>query len=820
MRQQQTTARWFGLVWTLCAGATWYAFGCGSAAPSSSSTPVPIELPSSMSLPSAIGISVTDVRASSNEAVPLAKAASVAKATALPGDTDAAKVYYFHDQANTKIDAIFALFADITFSTSSNVTSASGTLSDGSSYTIDFTAFTNASVSNRVITSVDPTATCSGHTGTLPICVRAYINGRIVLTGIITGAINSTQSSKGAGLFRSVSGCTAATTAAALVDGSGCDELTVVFDQTDTNSRQLEFYRTTNAADPNGVTVRSAHTYAKQETSDGVITVTGTNTASYSISGSSADTTVSGIWVRESSKVKLKFTLAGQSVSEECRSTTSNSTTTDCVTATLPDPPAAVASTDTGISSDTTAPSVSSTSPTASATFVDVTSAITATFSEAMDSSTITTSTMGLTQGSRVISGTVSYNSSTKVATFTPTSALSTNTTYTLSITTGVKDSTGNAMASAYSSSFTTGRLAISAGFNHTLFLKTDGTVWAVGLNDRGEIGDGTTTNRTSPVQVSSLTQVIAVSACNDTSLALKTDGTVWAWGADSNVGMLGQGSSVGNKSTPQQISTLSGITAIACVHQHALALKSDGTVWAWGSNTLDGTQGGQLGQATTTTSNATPTQVSSLSGITVTAIAAGFYHSMALASNGTVYAWGSNGVGQLGNNTTTSTSSAVTVSGLTTATAIAASGTWSMALRSDSTVVAWGDDTAGQNGNGDAGASLTPTAVLLGSQELPTVMAITAGSGFGLALLNDGTIAAWGDNDNGQLGDGTTTNRTSAVQISSTSISNVVMLDAGLDHSVAIIVGGLRSWGENNDGELGLGDTTDRSTPTSVPTF
>jgi len=197
----------------------------------------------------------------------------------------------------------------------------------------------------------------------------------------------------------------------------------------------------------------------------------------------------------------------------------------------------------------------------------------------------------------------------------------------------------------------------LAVGAWHSLALKNDGTVWAWGNNDYGQLGNGTTsgssttttgdsntTNR-SPAQVSGLNDVIAISAGSSHSLALKSDGTVWAWGSN-NVGQLGDGTTT-DRNRPVQVSGLTNVIAITggC-ESHSLALKSDGTVWAWGYNNF-----GQLGDGTTT-NRSTPVQVSGLSGIS--AIGAGSGHSVALKSDGTVWAWGHNAYNQLGDGTTT----------------------------------------------------------------------------------------------------------------------------------------------------------------------
>jgi len=178
------------------------------------------------------------------------------------------------------------------------------------------------------------------------------------------------------------------------------------------------------------------------------------------------------------------------------------------------------------------------------------------------------------------------------------------------------------------------GVVAIAVGGYHSLALKSDGTVWTWGQG------------RSTPVQVANLSGVVAIASGDGHSLALKSDGTVMAWGRN-NYGQLGDGTFT-PRATPVQVANLSGVVAIAGGRVHSLALKSDGTVMAWGSNNADG----RLGDGTTFGSRPTPVQVANLSG--VVAIADGDDHSLALKSDGTVMAWGSNNYGQLGDGTFT----------------------------------------------------------------------------------------------------------------------------------------------------------------------
>ncbi|KAA9345757.1 T9SS type A sorting domain-containing protein [Adhaeribacter soli] len=205
------------------------------------------------------------------------------------------------------------------------------------------------------------------------------------------------------------------------------------------------------------------------------------------------------------------------------------------------------------------------------------------------------------------------------------------------------------------------GITAIAAGGLHSLFLKNDGTVWACGSNIYGELGDGTTVKRRTPVQVTSLSGITAISASPGSvgilthSLFLKSNGTVWGCGTNSN-GQLGDGSTT-QRNTPVQVSGLTGIIKINAGRQHSLFLKNNGNAWAVGNNAS-----GQLGDGTTV-QKTTAVQVPGLTN--VVAIESGWDHSLFLKADGTISACGFNGSGQLGNGTTANASSPILLTNL-----------------------------------------------------------------------------------------------------------------------------------------------------------
>ncbi|GEL75434.1 hypothetical protein MVI01_72180 [Myxococcus virescens] len=346
---------------------------------------------------------------------------------------------------------------------------------------------------------------------------------------------------------------------------------------------------------------------------------------------------------------------------------------------------------------------------------------------------------------------------------------------------------------------------AVSGGWCTSFFLKEDGTLWAWGRNEYGQLGDGTTTARFTPVQVHGLTGVAAVAAGNSShSAALKADGTVWTWGYNGN-GALGDGTTT-NRATPAQVQGLTGVVAVA-VGGHTVAVKSDGTVWAWGWN-----EKGQLGDGTTT-GRLTPVQVKGLTG--VVAVAATSYHTVAVKSDGTVWAWGWNEDGQLGDGTTTDRLTPVQVQGLTGVTAVAVGYYHNVALRSDGTVWAWGWNNYGQLGDGATTNRSAPVQV----QELTGVLTVAGGAGHSVALKSDGTVWSWGSNTYGQLGDGAWTN--SFVPVKAQNLTGVVAVSTHSLHTLAMRSDGtVWAWGLNAHGELGEAPETYRSTPGRVQGF
>ena len=345
---------------------------------------------------------------------------------------------------------------------------------------------------------------------------------------------------------------------------------------------------------------------------------------------------------------------------------------------------------------------------------------------------------------------------------------------------------------------------ALSAGHQHTCALLADGTVQCWGSNDSGRLGDGTYTDRTTPVSVSGIANATALSLGWYHTCALLADGTVKCWGWNVS-GQLGDGTRT-RSTTPVSVSGISNATAISAGGSHTCALLADHTVQCWGYNSY-----GQLGDGTTT-DRITPVRVSGITNATAIS-AAGYAHTCALLADGTVQCWGRNDYGQLGDGTTTYLQTTpVSVSGISNASALSLGHSHTCALLADGTVQCWGRNDYGQLGDGTYTTRTTPVSV----SGISNATAISLGSQHTCALLTDGTVQCWGRNDYGQLGDGTTTDRITPLRVSG--IWNATAISAGLYHTCALLTDGtVKCWGWNVSGQLGDGTTTDRTTPVEV---
>lgn len=343
----------------------------------------------------------------------------------------------------------------------------------------------------------------------------------------------------------------------------------------------------------------------------------------------------------------------------------------------------------------------------------------------------------------------------------------------------------------------------LSRSNSHSLAIRPNGTLWAWGSNNIGQLGDGTTAVKSYQTQIGTLTNWSKVATGNDQSAAIKTDGTLWTWGYGGN-GALGDGTTV-NKSSPVQIGTLTNWAYVSAGDSFAVAVKTDGTLWAWGSGAS-----GRLGDGTSV-NKSSPIQVGTLTNWSY--VQAGPDFCVALKTDNTLWAWGVNALGQLGDGTTTVKSSPVQIGTLNTWASIGIAGNASLAIKNDGTLWAWGGNGAGQLGDGTTTNRSSPVQIGTLTNWLPTKEALNKSlSAASYAIKNDGTFWAWGSGGNGLLGDGTTVNKSSPVQIGTlTNWAKVCGTAAALDSESYPLL-----WWLDTNGRLGR-TTSSLTSPTPV---
>ena len=335
------------------------------------------------------------------------------------------------------------------------------------------------------------------------------------------------------------------------------------------------------------------------------------------------------------------------------------------------------------------------------------------------------------------------------------------------------------------------------------------------GSNTNGQLGNGTATDSLTHVNVSGIRNAMTLGAGRSHSCSLLFDGSVQCWGWNA-YGQLGNGTTT-DSFTPVTVSGLTNVASLAVGSEHSCARLANGTVQCWGLNS-----DGQLGNGSNVDSSI-PVTVNGIT--TAVAVAAGDSHSCAVLADGSVQCWGSNDNGRLGNNSIIAAWAPVQVCGVgpssnpticpigTPATAIAAGGSHTCARLSSGTVQCWGLNSSGQLGDGTTTESLTPVNV----KDIGTATAIATGNAHSCALLSDETVRCWGQNNYGQLGNGLTTNLATPVMVSGITIGAVEIAASG-DHSCTRLSDGeVECWGLNADGQLGNGRTNNSSVPVFV---
>ncbi|MFN8488979.1 MAG: Ig-like domain-containing protein [Caldilineaceae bacterium] len=355
---------------------------------------------------------------------------------------------------------------------------------------------------------------------------------------------------------------------------------------------------------------------------------------------------------------------------------------------------------------------------------------------------------------------------------------------------------------------------AITAGRNHTCALTVNGGVKCWGVNFYGQLGDGTTVDHLIPQDVNGLTSgVSAISAGQFHTCALMTSGGIRCWGRNA-YGQLGDGT-LTDRLTPVDVLGLAGgVKAVTAGSFHSCALTNSDGIKCWGSN-FDG----ELGDGTTL-QRLTPVDVSGLTS-GVDKVVAGNFHTCAVTVAGGLQCWGNNLAGQLGDGTQLSRLTPTAVNGLNSSIASvvisnadSSTASYTCAITTVGSVKCWGDNRFGQLGDGTVLAHLTPVAVngLSGA-----VSAIAAGEGHTCALITNGSVQCWGDNAFGELGDGTKLNHLTPIVVSglATSISGLAL---GRQHTCAVTTTNrMQCWGNNQNGELGNGFRSSLSSPSLV---
>lgn len=364
-----------------------------------------------------------------------------------------------------------------------------------------------------------------------------------------------------------------------------------------------------------------------------------------------------------------------------------------------------------------------------------------------------------------------------------------------------------------------TGWTAVAVGVDHAVALKADGTLWTWGGNGAGQLGIGTINAlpTSAPVQVGSDHDWIAVAAGASCTVALKGDGTLWAWG-DNSAGQLGTGVSGGlpasspvavlNQNLDTNLNIKSYYVAVSISNRHVLALQADGSLWAWGDN-----QFGQLGAAPAVfASNATPQQIQAnpVSGVDNfwTAVSAGGGHSLARQADGSLWSWGANSFGQLG----TSSAAAFNPVPARVGSAVdwagfSAGDLHTIAFKQNGSLWAWGANISGQLGIGGTFDFFSHNVPLAVTNPagINNLISVAAGTAHSLALKANGSLYAWGDNDFGEMGTGTFVSSSTPVLVGQEAPA-WVSVELGGQHALARRAdGSLWTWGDNSSGQSSL---------------
>ena len=333
-------------------------------------------------------------------------------------------------------------------------------------------------------------------------------------------------------------------------------------------------------------------------------------------------------------------------------------------------------------------------------------------------------------------------------------------------------------------------------------------SIWRWGYNGFYTGGDGDFQTVSTPVMSTTGNKWKTISSNGEAHGGIKIDGTLWVWGSEGFYGRLGNNSYNNIVSTAFKIGTLNNWSKISFGYEHTGAIKTDGTLWMWGRNS-----NGELGQGNTI-HRSSPVQVGTLSDWKT--INCGFNSTVAIKTDGTLWAWGYNNNGQLGQGTILDKSSPVQVGTLSDWKTIASGQSCTLAIKNNGTLWAWGYNNNGELGDGTRIRKSSPVQIGSLTNWKTIDCGLISGLGYTLAIKNNGTLWAWGDNTYGQLGQGDRTSRSSPVQVGL--LGGWKSISCGYSCSMSIRTDGtLWAWGYNNNGQLGLGNTVHRSSPIQV---
>jgi alpha-tubulin suppressor-like RCC1 family protein len=352
--------------------------------------------------------------------------------------------------------------------------------------------------------------------------------------------------------------------------------------------------------------------------------------------------------------------------------------------------------------------------------------------------------------------------------------------------------------------------LRIAPGLFFTCVELSGGSVECWGYNANGTLGNGAFVDSTSAVPVSNLKGVLGIAAGGYDVCAVQPQQTVACWGDNFDF-QLGQ-SMPATASMPVLVPGVTDAIQVSVGADFACALRADRTAECWGNNDAGQLGNGALDGPDDNVVSAPPGPVAGLAG--AAAISAGGSFACALLVDGSVQCWGDDSAGQLGSSVVSGRSPVpVAVPGLTGVRALSAGGANACALLNDGTVTCWGDDSDGQLGNGTTSSAPSPPVKVSG---LSGVASISVGEGYACAVLASGTSACWGTNQEGTLGNGTQVSSSTPVPVSG--LVGVAGIAAGSEHTCAQLADGSFScWGNDQDGQLGDGTMNRALTPVAV---